>query len=80
MRGTVGEQAEHGRRIHRVHVALHDPLIRSEAQVLGRKQLGSRPSFILSDNTQMQISVRIKGDVGGISGRDPGHVSAREFP
>ena len=80
VRGAIGEQAENGRRIHGVDVALDDPLISSEAQVLGRKQFRGSPFSILLDNAEMQVSMRIDGDVGGISGRDTGHVSAREFP
>ena len=34
VRGAIAEQTEHGRRIHGVHVALDDPLVGSEAQVL----------------------------------------------
>lgn len=80
MRRAVGEEAEHGRRIHSVHIALDDPLISSEAEVLGRKQFGGGPFSILLDDTQMQVSVRIDRYVGWISKCDTRHVSIGQFP
>ena len=77
---SIVKQPENGGGIHLVDGAFDLPLVRSEAEILGGKDFGGGDSSIAIHDAQVQVTMRIDGNVRGIRFHHARNAAAADQP